>query len=80
MFVAQITVPSNDGQHNKLYQALQARFPLYVFSILMGPRPCIIAKAAPETVRSPEDEPNEVEMLQLIVTDLLLELLAQEED
>lgn len=77
MFVAQVTEPSEQGEHNEQYEALQRRFPEYNFSVMMStnPSPFIICKPVEETVMFPSDEGVEVEILRHIVTVLIGELI-----
>lgn len=75
MWVAQITEPASQGEHNEQLQALEQRFPAYRFSIMMADRPFIIARPREETIKFPEDEATEADMLRFIVTELLGELI-----
>lgn len=71
MFVAQITEPAEQGQQQDQFEELTRRFPQYQFSILMGRKPCVIARPDPKTVKYPDDEGTEVEILRYILTMLL---------
>ncbi len=75
MFVAQVTEPAAQGQHNEQYTALKRRFPAYQFSIMMAGSPFIIARPDPHTILSQDDECTEVEMLRFMVTSLIDELI-----
>jgi hypothetical protein len=71
MWVAMVTEPADQDQHNEQLNALIYRFPQYHFSIMMASPPYIICKAREDTVMSPDDEGNEVEMLRYMLTSLL---------
>lgn len=75
MFVAQITEKTDRGLHNEMFQLLVRLFPEYIFSIMMGPSPFVIARPHPDTILDPSDEASEAEMLRHIVTELLAERL-----
>jgi len=77
MWVAQITEPATQGQHNEQLHALQRRFPGYVFSIMMGKPAFIIARPDPRTVLSDADKPTEEDMLRHILTELLDEVITR---
>lgn len=75
MWVAQVTEPLDQGQHNEVFSMLLERFPAYQFSIMMGPAPYIIARPRDETIQFPEDEATERDVLLFIVTELIGEIL-----
>ena len=75
IWVAQVTEPATQGEHNEQFEALQRRFPQYHFSIMMGEQPYIICRPVDETVQHPSDIGTENEILRFIVTSLIDELV-----
>ena len=75
MWVAQITEPAEQGEHDEQYAFLTERFPAYRFSIIGAAhgRRVIIARPHPETIKFPEDEATELDMLRFIITELINE-------
>lgn len=74
IWVAQVTEPlATEGQAHALFGTLNKKFAGYTFSIMYSPSgPYVIAKPADHTVKHPDDEAAEREMLLHIVTELLL--------
>ena len=75
MWVAQVTEPAQQGEHHEQFQALVERFPSYQFSIMMGRKCFVICRPHPDTVKFPEDQGTESEILRFMVTELLNELI-----
>ena len=79
MWVAQITEPAEQGEQDEQYQALVRRFPAYRFSVMASghedptfkDRYYIVARPRSATIKFPEDQATELDMLRFILTELL---------
>ena len=78
MWVAQITIPATQGEHDIQCAALEQRFPVYQFSSMHSGSPFIVCKPRNpklSQMTTQQHDALEREILQFILTSLLDELI-----